>query len=99
MERAFPAQQTFSVRGFIDLHDRSKLPESGNAALLSVDGLPFPFGESKDIYFHTFFPLPNLKYFQFDNVLPGRYALRMVVPDGDWYTNRVELASARVLNS
>jgi hypothetical protein len=69
-----PAQKTYSVRGFISTNDSSGLT-SGNVSvtLTKTDGLPFPSPYVEAIDFQSLFPLPKVKCFHFDNVLPGRY--------------------------
>ena len=62
-----------------------------NVALISLDGGTFPAGYSQPINFQTPFPLPKVKYFDFESVLPGRYIAYVSVLGQGWYTKKEEV--------
>jgi hypothetical protein len=66
-----PEQQTYAVRGFISVDDKTQIGEDGVAVILvSPDGR-LRYKESVD--FRTALPLPKVKYFSFGDVVPGQY--------------------------
>jgi hypothetical protein len=87
-----PAQKTYSVRGFISTHDKSKLG-MGNVslALVNLDEITYQTSYTQTIHFGGSFPLPNVKYFNFENVLPGHYAAYASVLGQGWYMKKVEV--------
>jgi hypothetical protein len=88
-----PAQKTYAVRGIISTNDKSGLDtRSVYVVLISLDGGPFPAGYSKPIDFQSYFPLPKVKYFDFENVLPGRYMAYVSVLGQGWYTQKEEVS-------
>lgn len=87
-----PAQKTYSVRGIISTNDKSGLVGGGvYVALVSLDGGPFLAYSSKPIDFQGSFPLPKVKYFNLENVLPGRYFAYVSVLSRGWYTRKEEV--------
>jgi hypothetical protein len=69
-----PVQKTYAVRGLVSTNDKSGLgARSVYVALVNQDGGPYPAGYDQPIDLQSSFPLPKVKYFNFENVLPGRY--------------------------
>lgn len=88
-----PVEETYSVRGVISTNDKSGLNASSvYVALVSLYGVPFPAAYSKPINFEGSFPLPKVKYFEFENVLPGRYFAYVSVVGQGWYTKKEEVS-------
>jgi hypothetical protein len=88
-----PVQKTYAVRGIISTNDKSGLDaRSVYIALVSLDGGPYPAGYSQSIDFQSSFPLPKVKYFDFENVLPGHYIAYVSVLGEGWYTKKEELS-------
>jgi len=87
-----PMQKTYSVRGIISTNDKSGLAaNSVYLALVSLDGGLFPAAYSLPIDFQSSFPLPKVKYFDFENVLPGHYVAYVSVLGQGWYTKKEEV--------
>jgi hypothetical protein len=88
-----PVEKTYSVRGVISTNDKSGLNASSvYVVLVSLDGVPFPSAYSKPIDFEGSFPLPKVKYFEFENVLPGRYLAYVSLMGQGWYTKKEEVS-------
>jgi hypothetical protein len=87
-----PAQKTYSVRGFITTSDKAGL-SGGNVslALVSLDEITYQNSYIQTINFQGSFPLPKVKYFSFENVLPGRYVAYASVLGQGWYMKKVEV--------
>jgi hypothetical protein len=87
-----PAQKTYSVRGFISTPDKSWLG-MGNVslALVNLDEIAYQTSYTQTVHFGGSFPLPNVKYFNFENVLPGRYAAYASVLGQGWYMKKAEV--------
>ncbi len=88
-----PAQKTFSVRGTVSIDDKSGLEASrADVVLIAPDDGPFPFLYSEQINLQSRFPLPRLKYFDFEHVLPGRYFAYVFLEfGGGLYTKKTEV--------
>jgi hypothetical protein len=87
-----PAQKTYSVRGFISTNDKSGLGEQNvSLALVSLDEITYQNSYIQTINFQGSFPLPRVKYFSFENVLPGRYLAYVSVLGQGWYMKKVEV--------
>jgi hypothetical protein len=87
-----PAQKAYSVRGIISTNDKSGLDaRSVSVLLIDLDGGPFLFAHSQPIDFQGSFPLPKVKYFDIENVLPGRYIAYVSVLGQGWYTKKEEV--------
>ena len=87
-----PTQKTYSVRGFISTNDSSGLAQGNvSVTLINAEGLPFPSPYVEAIDFKSFRPLPRVKYFHFDNVLPGRYIALVSGPGPGWFTRKVDV--------
>lgn len=84
-----PKQQAYTVRGFVSADDKSGLGEDRVTVVLA--GLDGRFWGSETIDFRGSFPLPNMKYFSFGNIFPGRYMAYAVVSGQGWYTKVVEV--------
>jgi len=85
-----PVQKTFSVRGIISADDKTEI-DGGEVSLIDVDGGRFPVWYSQAVDFHSRFPLPKVKYFDFENVLPGRYIVYISAYGQGWYTRKKEV--------
>ena len=82
-------QKAYSVRGFISTNDKSGLgADSVSVSLISLDGRPYLFVHTKTVDFQGSLPLPKIKYFDIDNVLPGRYVAYVGVRGEGWYTKK-----------
>jgi hypothetical protein len=87
-----PLQKTYSVRGIISANDTSGLEErSVYVSLVNLDGTPRQSWYSQPIDFQNPLPLPKVKYFNFENVLPGRYIAYISVFGDGWYTKKEEV--------
>ena len=74
-------------------NDNSRLnARSVYVALVNLDGSPYPAGYSQAIDFQSSFPLPTVKYFDFENVLPGRYMAYVSVLGQGWYMKKEEVS-------
>ncbi len=86
------AQKTYAVRGIISSNDRSILPGDVYISLLTLNGDPVLPGYSQQpMALPTPYPLPRVKFFDFENVLPGRYIAYATVYGHGWYTRRREV--------
>jgi hypothetical protein len=84
-----PKQVAYTVRGFISTDDKWGVGENGaSVALISLDGQVWR-GQAVD--FRGSFPLPKVKYFAFENVLPGRYIACAFASGRGWLTRKVEV--------
>jgi hypothetical protein len=87
-----PVQKAYSVRGIISNNDKSGLDaRSVSISLIGLDGDPFLFAHSQPIDFQGSFPLPKVKYFDIENVPPGRYIAYVSVLGQGWYTKKEEV--------
>ena len=87
-----PAQKTYAVRGFISANDKSGLgAQNVSLALVSLDEITYQNSYIQTINFQGSFPLPKVKYFNFENVLPGRYVAYVSVFGQGWYMKKVEV--------
>jgi hypothetical protein len=87
-----PAQKTYSVRGFISTPDKSGLSVGSiSLALVNLDEITYQTSYIQTIHFQGLFPLPNVKYFNFENVLPGRYVAYASVLGQGWYMKKEEV--------
>lgn len=84
-----PKQGAYSVRGFISTDEKSGLGQSG--AVVVLIGLDGRIWHSRTVDFRGAFPLPRVKYFTFENVLPGRYIAYAVASGRVWLTKRVDV--------
>jgi len=88
-----PVQKTYAVRGIISTNDKSGLDaRSVYVALVDLEGRAFPAAYSQPIDFQSSFPLPKVKYFDFENVLPGRYVAYVSVLGQGWFTKKEEVS-------
>jgi len=87
-----PLQNAHSVQGIISTNYKSELePQSVTVALVGLEGFGFPVAYGKPVDFKGSFPLPKVKYFWFENVLPGRYVVRVSALGDGWYTEKQEV--------
>jgi hypothetical protein len=82
-------QKTYSVRGFISTNERTELKPS--VVLLRLGGDLRTDYYSQAIDFQSVLPLPKVKYFKFENVLPGRYVAFVEGMGPGWFTKKLEL--------
>jgi hypothetical protein len=87
---SIPAQKTYAVRGIISANEKSGLgAQSVEVALIRLDDGPLPAPYSRTIDFQSSYPLSKVKYFDFENVLAGRYIACVSVLFGQgWHTNK-----------
>ena len=87
-----PVQKTYPVRGIISANDKAGLDaRSVSVSLINLDGGPFLASYNQTVDFQGYFPLPKVKYFDFESVLPGRYIAYVSVLGKDWYTKKEEV--------
>jgi len=87
-----PVQETHSVRGMLSIYDSARVGKhSAYVGLVNLDGAPFPAGYSERIDFESSSALPKVKYFTFENVLPGRYTVYVSALGKGWYTKKEEV--------
>lgn len=86
-----PMQKAYSIRGLISADDRSGLGVNNVSIMLIGGGVPSGVLHEQSIDFEKWLPLPKVKYFSFENVLPGRYVAYARVSSGDWFTKKVDL--------
>jgi hypothetical protein len=87
-----PLQKTYSVRGLIYIADKSELDTNNvSIRLFRKDGDPRQAWYSETVAVESFFPLPQFEYFNFRNVLPGRYVVFLTVLGQGWFTKKVEV--------
>jgi hypothetical protein len=86
------AQKTYSVRGLVSTNDKSNLHANDVAILLfRVDGDPRVDSYRTVVDFEGAFPLPKVKYFNLEDVLPGRYVAYVSAPGQGWFTRKLEV--------
>jgi hypothetical protein len=87
-----PGQKTYSVRGVLSIYDSSRSgAHSAYVGLVNLDAVPFPGGQSQRIDFEDSSAFPKVKYFDLENVLPGRYTVLVFGPGRGWYTRKEEV--------
>jgi hypothetical protein len=80
-------QHSYSVRGLISTGDKASLGENDvMLRLLRLDDAPMRAWYETEVNFQGSFPLPKVKYFHFDNVLPGDYVVWPTMPGPGWRT-------------
>jgi hypothetical protein len=88
-----PAQETYSVRGVLSINDRSEVgAHVAYVTLVSLDRGPCLAQHSQRIDFEVSSALPKVKYFKFENVLPGRYTAYVSGLGRGWYTRKEEVS-------
>jgi hypothetical protein len=87
-----PEQKTYAVRGFVSVNDKSTLRgDEVRIWLVRRDGAPWEVWGVKNIDFRGRLPLPRVRYFKFDNALPGQYVAFATVTGRGWFTEVVSL--------
>jgi hypothetical protein len=87
-----PQQNMYAVRGIISTNDKARLDaRSVDVALVRLDGTLYEGTYSQSVDFRSAFPLPKVKYFNFENVLPGRYLAYVSVSGRGWYAKKEEV--------
>jgi len=85
-------QETHSVRGFISMNDRPEpSPFRASVVLFRLGGDLRSDSYSQAVDFQSALPLPKVKYFKFENVLPGRYVVFIEGLGPGWFTKKLEL--------
>jgi hypothetical protein len=84
-----PKQKTYTVHGFISTDDKEGIAE--NRAFVMLVSLDGQIWRRETVDFRGSFPLPKVKYFNFENVLPGRYTARAFVSGRGWFTKVVDV--------
>jgi hypothetical protein len=85
-------QETHSVRGFISTNERPEpSPFEASVVLLRLGGDLRTDSYSQVVDFQSALPLPKVKYFKFENVLPGRYVAFVGGLGSGWFTKKLEL--------
>jgi hypothetical protein len=80
-----------SVRGFISTNDKSGLSANDvSVALVNLDSYRL-ISYQQTIDFQGLLPLPKVKYFNFENVVPGHYIAYASVFSQGWFTKTVEV--------
>jgi hypothetical protein len=87
-----PSQEGRRVHGLISINDKSGLtPSDVRIELIRLDGAPSEAWYEQAVDFTGSFPMPRVKYFHFDSVLPGRYMAYVSVAREGWYTKKVQV--------
>src|SRR6202162_5677823 len=85
-------QKKYSVRGIISTNDMSGLDlQSAEVLLISLDGAPYSGWDRQEIDLQSTSLFPKVKYFDLQDVLPGRYVAYVSVPGRDWFTKKEEV--------
>ncbi|HZV88732.1 MAG TPA: hypothetical protein VFF95_14375 [Candidatus Binatus sp.] len=88
-----PVQETHSVRGVLSIYDSSRVGAHVTyVTLVSLDGGSFRAQYQQRIDFEGSSALPTVKYFKFENVLPGRYTAYVSGLGRGWYTKKEEVS-------
>jgi hypothetical protein len=88
-----PVQETHSVRGVLSIYDSSRVgAHVAYVTLVSLDGDPLQALYQQRIDFKGSSALPKVKYFKFENVLPGRYTAYVSGLGRGWYTKKEEVS-------
>jgi hypothetical protein len=87
-----PEQKKYSVRGIIVTNDMLGIDVwSVEVLLISLDGAPYSGWYRQAIDFQSTFPFLKIKYFDLEDVLPGRYVAYVSVLGGNWFTKKEEV--------
>jgi hypothetical protein len=68
-----PKQKGYTIRGFLSRNITSSTGQNNNTSLVYLFGLDGQIWGSQEVDFQNPLPLPKVKYFVFENILPGRY--------------------------
>lgn len=83
--------RTYSVRGLISTNDKSGVSANDVSVLLiNLEGDRQTWYQ-RTIDFQGSFPFPKIKYFNFENVFPGRYIAYASVSGQGWFTKTVQV--------
>lgn len=87
-----PIQKTYTIRGFVSTNDPAQLfQNTATVVLIDCNGRPFQFTYRDEVRFTGWSPF-KFRYFQIDNVLPGRYTAYASTGLGkNWYAHPVEV--------
>ena len=84
-----PRQETYTVRGLLSAEDRTALGAEG--ATVFLIGLDGRYWRRQAVDFRGSLPLPSVKYFHFENVLPGSYLACALVDGRGWWTKVLDV--------
>ena len=88
-----PFQETHSVRGVLSIYDGSRVgAHVAYVTMVSLDGGSLRAQCQQRIDFEGSSALPKVKYFKFENVLPGRYTAHVSGLGRGWYTKKEEVS-------
>jgi hypothetical protein len=88
-----PVQEMYSVRGVLSIYERSKAgAHIAYVTLVSLDGDSLRAQHHQRIDFEGSSAFPKLKYYRFENVLPGRYTAYVSGLGSGWYTRKEEVS-------
>ncbi len=86
-----PQQKKYSVRGILSTNDTSADLWRVELLLISLDGAPYSSWYRQAIDFQSTPLFPKVKYFDLEDVLPGRYVAYVSVLGGNWFTKKEEV--------
>jgi hypothetical protein len=87
-----PRQKKYSVQGIISANEKLGFDLQGAELLLiSLDGAPYSGWYRQQVDFQRTFLFSKLKYFDLEDVLPGRYLAFVSVDGRDWFTYKDEV--------
>ncbi|MBZ5633465.1 MAG: hypothetical protein LAO55_10100 [Acidobacteriia bacterium] len=88
-----PAKKAYAVRGLISTNDKSGLKayHGIRVDLVNLDA-PYSAWYHTEIHFNGVFPLPNVKYFTFGDVLPGQYTAYIYRIAPGWSSKKVDVS-------
>jgi hypothetical protein len=87
-----PEEALYSVRGIITTDNKKNLNSKSVSIVLIPAELPASEAMySESIDFTSSLPLPKTKYFSFDEVVPGRYFVWVLVQGKGWSTKKAEV--------
>jgi hypothetical protein len=85
-------QKTYSVRGFLSTSGKPDASaRSAVITLFKINDDPLLQSYRKEIDLRSALPLVKIKFFDIENVLPGRYVAYVSGPGQGWFTKKVEL--------
>jgi hypothetical protein len=87
-----PAQETHSVRGVLWIRDSSRTgAHVAEVTWVSLDGGFSGARYDQQLDFDSASVVSSVKYFRFENVLPGRYTAYISALGRGWYTKKEEV--------
>ncbi len=87
-----PGQKTYSVRGLLSVYGSSRTDHYRTSIeLVNLDAVAFPNARSTNIEFEGSSAIPQIRYFRFENVPPGRYTAYVSMLGQGWHTKKEEI--------